>query len=235
MRQATVVVVAKGVELKLEVSEGACWGLLMQEAVESLVEALDLAAGLRMVGRGVLEDDAETLQLEFEKDLAPSGFGSEDRGVVTEQGSRKTVLSRSRMKHVDGVGSLDGDESHAGDRESGLVVQEVQNFHRTAVGQLPGSGVQLPGLVGEFGFETDERGLWSLVRLRGDESLAFENPPHRRCRRNLVDLAIEVMCDGLGSGVMPIGSQLGAKLDDQLLDLSSNLVGAGLRSPGARL
>ena len=56
------------------------------------MEALDLAAGLRVVGRGVFEDDAQTLQLEFQKNLAASGLGSEDGGVVTEEGSRKTEL-----------------------------------------------------------------------------------------------------------------------------------------------
>ena len=56
------------------------------------MEALDLAAGLRVVGRGVFEDDAQTLQLEFQKNLAASGLGGEDGGVVTEEGSRKTEL-----------------------------------------------------------------------------------------------------------------------------------------------
>ena len=63
---AVVVVVTKRVELKLELGHGACWRLLAQEALEGLVEALDLAAGLRVIGRGVFEDDAEPLQLEFE-------------------------------------------------------------------------------------------------------------------------------------------------------------------------
>jgi hypothetical protein len=43
------------------VAGGTCSRLLTQEALEGLVKALDLAAGLRMVRRGVFEDDAEAV------------------------------------------------------------------------------------------------------------------------------------------------------------------------------
>jgi len=69
------------------------------------------------------------------------------------------------MKDVDGVGCLDGDEGFAGDGESRLVVEEIQDLDRAAVGELPGSRVQLPGLVGQAGFEADEGGARSFVRL----------------------------------------------------------------------
>ena len=49
------------------------------------MEALDLAAGLGMVGRGVLALDAQELQLGLEKDLATAGVGGEDGAVVGEQ------------------------------------------------------------------------------------------------------------------------------------------------------
>jgi len=64
VRPAAVVVVAKGVELKLKLSEGISSGLLAEKAFEGLVEALDLATGLRVIGRRVLEEDAQALRLQ---------------------------------------------------------------------------------------------------------------------------------------------------------------------------
>ncbi len=87
MGSSGVVVLAKRVELKLELGDGVCRRLLVQEALDGLVEALDLAAGLRVVGRGVFEDDAQALQLKLEQDLAAPGPAGEDGGVVAEQGS----------------------------------------------------------------------------------------------------------------------------------------------------
>ena len=58
-------------------------GLLFKEALEGLVKALDLAAGLRVIGGRVLEHDAQALQLQLEDDFASlSTF--EDGGVVTQ-------------------------------------------------------------------------------------------------------------------------------------------------------
>jgi len=90
---AAVVVVAKGVELKLQLGKRARWSLLAEKALEGLVKALDLAAGLWMVGRGVFEDDAEALQLELQKNLAASRLGGEDGSVVAKQGGRKAELN----------------------------------------------------------------------------------------------------------------------------------------------
>jgi hypothetical protein len=60
--------------------------LLAEVALEGLVEALDLAAGLRVVGGGVLDLDAESLQLQLEGDLAAAGAAAEDSGVVGQEG-----------------------------------------------------------------------------------------------------------------------------------------------------
>jgi hypothetical protein len=63
------VVVVKGTEavgLELELGEGARGWLAGQEALEGLVEAFDLAAGLGVVGGGMLGEDAEGLQLGFD-------------------------------------------------------------------------------------------------------------------------------------------------------------------------
>jgi hypothetical protein len=61
-----VVVLTKGVELKLELGVGMSSRLLAKKALEGLMEALDLATGLRVVRRRVFEDNAEALQLQLE-------------------------------------------------------------------------------------------------------------------------------------------------------------------------
>ena len=59
------------------------------------------------------------------------------------------------MKDVDGVGCLDCDECFAGHGEPGFVVEEVQDLDRAGVGELPGSRVQLPGLIGQLGLKSE--------------------------------------------------------------------------------
>ena len=50
MRSLLVVVLTEAVELGLQVGQGAGGGLLAEVALEGLVEAFDLAAGLGVVG-----------------------------------------------------------------------------------------------------------------------------------------------------------------------------------------
>ena len=52
------------------------------------METLDLAAGLRVVRGGVLEDDPQPLQLGLEQDLAVAGLAAVDGTVVGEQRGR---------------------------------------------------------------------------------------------------------------------------------------------------
>src|ERR1700682_3475062 len=118
------------------------------------------------------------------------------------------------MKDVDGVGCLDSDESFAGECEPGLVVEEIQNLDRAAVEELPRSRVQLPGLIGQLGLEANEGRLRTLVRLRRDESVAFEDAPDGGERRHPVDLADEVMGDGLGPSIVTAGDELLTKPQD---------------------
>src|SRR5216683_936288 len=66
MRSFAVVVVTKHVELKLELGDGASWRLLAEKAFDGLVEALDLATGLRVVWRRVFEDDTQALELQLQ-------------------------------------------------------------------------------------------------------------------------------------------------------------------------
>ena len=56
------------------------------------MKALDLATGLRVVGRGVFESDAQALELQLQQDLAAARPASEPSGVVAEQRSWQTEL-----------------------------------------------------------------------------------------------------------------------------------------------
>jgi hypothetical protein len=48
------------------------------------------------------------------------------------------------------------------------VIEEVQDLDRAAIGQLPGRGVELPGFIGQFGLEANERRAGTFVRLGCD-------------------------------------------------------------------
>ena len=63
VRPVLVVARAEGVELKLQMGKAFCCRLAAEEALEGLVKALDLAAGLRVLGAGVTGDDAEAVEL----------------------------------------------------------------------------------------------------------------------------------------------------------------------------
>ena len=130
---------------------------------------------------------------------------------------------------------LDGDEAAGTEGDPGAVVEKVEDLDRAGVGQLPGGGVGLPGLVGQGCLEADEGRARALVRLGCDEAVFLEDAPDGRDRGQVGELVGEVVVDGLGSGVVAGRRQLAAELDDQLLNLGLDLVRAGVRSPRARL
>ena len=80
-----VVVVTKRVELKLELGDGTSWRLLAQKAFDGLVEALNLATGLRVVWRRVFEGDTQALELQLQQDLATARFAGEHGAVVAQK------------------------------------------------------------------------------------------------------------------------------------------------------
>jgi hypothetical protein len=74
VRPDSVVVAAEGVELGLQIGEGAAAGCRVSHFFSGLVEALDLAAGLRVVGPAVAEQHAAGVQGDLEgsrSDAAP--------------------------------------------------------------------------------------------------------------------------------------------------------------------
>jgi hypothetical protein len=72
-----------------------------------------------------------------------------------------------------------------------LSIEEVEDLDWRVVGKLPWRRVQLPGLVGDGGFESEEPRLRALAGLRGDEAVTCEDPPDRGDRGQFVDQAGE--------------------------------------------
>ncbi|HVR88636.1 MAG TPA: hypothetical protein VHG53_03715 [Candidatus Limnocylindria bacterium] len=70
MRPLLVVVRTEGVELELQMAERLRRRLLREVALEGLVESLDLAAALGVIGRGVLGPDAQPFELGLQQWLA---------------------------------------------------------------------------------------------------------------------------------------------------------------------
>src|SRR6516164_10174770 len=91
MGSVLVVVVTKRVELELQVSQRKRPGLFSQEALQRLMEALDFATGLRVIGGRVNAADAEAFKLGFEDDFAAPRTAAEDGRVVAQQTRREAV------------------------------------------------------------------------------------------------------------------------------------------------
>jgi hypothetical protein len=69
----------------------------------------DLAAGLGVIGGGVLGEDAEALQFGLEEHLALAGLAGEDGAIVGEQGRGETVEFAGGVEALDDVERLEGD------------------------------------------------------------------------------------------------------------------------------
>jgi len=89
VRAQGVVELDEAVDLTLENPQAPRRALAGQEDLERLVETLDLAAGLRRVGPGVLVDDAEALELGLKDGLALPRPGVVDGTIVREHRGRE--------------------------------------------------------------------------------------------------------------------------------------------------
>jgi predicted ATPase len=103
VRPEGVVVDGEGVELGLQLVEVGGAGLPGQPPLLRLVEALDLAAGLWVVGPGVAEDHAAGVEGELEGDPSAAAVAAgEDRAVVAEHPGRVAVPPLATASEVDG-------------------------------------------------------------------------------------------------------------------------------------
>jgi hypothetical protein len=107
-----VVVAAKSVQLALQLFDGGRGWLGGQPLLLGLVEPLHLAAGLRMPGPGVVEPDAEQVELELQGDPAAAArLAGEDRGIVGEHPRGDAVAAEGAAEaghHVLAGGGVPG-------------------------------------------------------------------------------------------------------------------------------
>jgi hypothetical protein len=86
MRSDLVVIADEAIELDLELLLCLDRVLLVDELLERLVEALDLSAGLGMIGTRVLRMDAQAGELHLEGTGEPvPGVRTKDQAVVGEE------------------------------------------------------------------------------------------------------------------------------------------------------
>jgi hypothetical protein len=118
VRPGGVVVVAEGVELGLQLPQGPGSGLAGEPFLEGLVEPFDLAAGLRVVGPGVPEADAASVQGDLEDHpAATAGATGEDRPVVAEHAGRISIAGSSFAETVVDVAGLEHRQGMAADAD----------------------------------------------------------------------------------------------------------------------
>src|SRR5262249_61838793 len=113
-------------------------------------------------------------------------------------------------------------------------VEQVQDLDRAAIGELPGGGVALPGLVGELSLEADEGGLGALVRLGCDVPLPLQDAPDGSGRGELREAVLEVEEDGRRARVEAGVGDLPAQLEDLCNNRGRNLFGGAFVMPCSR-
>jgi hypothetical protein len=116
----------------------------------------------------------------------------------------------------------------------GVVVDDVEDLHLGAAGQLPGRVVELPALIGPLGTEAPSASLGRLGGLGRDEAPSPQHAPDGRRRRDADQIA-QVVGDGLRAGVEAGVDQLLALGDDGVLDGCGGLVGHHPGGAGLRL
>jgi len=188
--------------------------------LEGLVESLDLAAGLGVVGPGVAERDASGGQGELEGDPPAAAWDPGEHRAVVGQHRGRIPVPGGRFQHggSDVIG-LEHRQCPAEQTEPGVVVEDVEDLHLAPAGQSPVGDVGLPAFVGLGRFEPHEAALGSFVRLRGHEPAGGQDPPDRGDRRRLPVALGQVERDGGGAGLVAAAVELLAQRDDQVLHL----------------
>jgi hypothetical protein len=115
-----------------------------------------------------------------------------------------------------------------------VIVEVIEDLDADTVRELPMGEVALPYLVGQVGFEADERAFRLLLGLRGDQPVAFEDAPDRGHRGDVGIGEPEVVRDGVWAAVVAGRVELVAQLDDGGLDVVADGMCTGLGAARAR-
>jgi hypothetical protein len=158
VRAFVVAVAGEGVELGLQPADGGGGVLAGEPFFQGLVEALDLAAGLRVVGAGAAVGDPEGGELAFQRDPAAAAVAAGEHGrVVGEHLLREAVAGHGGVQAGDDVAGFEDRPGGGASQQPGVVVGDVEDLGVAAVGQRPVGDVGLPALVGQVGLETGAR------------------------------------------------------------------------------
>ena len=178
-----VVVALEPVELALQGREVCCGWLRAEPLLLGLVESFDLALGLGVVGPGVVQSDAEQVELDLEGDAsAAAGVAGVDGSVVGEHRAGDAVATEGAPEVGQDIGAGGAGSGFATQCEAGVVVEEVVDLHPSAVGELPVGGVACQR---SFGRSASNRVLVLLGRLRG----CGVTKPRRVRTRQIVETA----------------------------------------------
>ena len=93
-----VVVAAEPVELAVQAGDGACGWLGGEPLLLGLLEAFDLAAGLGVVGAGVVEADTEAAELDLEGDAAAATLSAGEHGAVVGEHAGRGFPTAGRRR-----------------------------------------------------------------------------------------------------------------------------------------
>jgi hypothetical protein len=112
-----------------------------------LVEALDRAAGLRVIRPGILVPHAQPLELGLQHHFPAAVLGGEDAAVVGKHRRGGAVTRTGLLEdpaHVNGGGHREGDRGPA---QPAVVVDEVHDLGTPTAGERPVGHVRLPALA----------------------------------------------------------------------------------------
>src|SRR5215207_3056651 len=240
VRPGGVVVGGEPVQLALQRPDRGRRGLGREPLLLGLVEPLHLAAGLGMVGPGMIEPHAEDTEFDLQRDPALTAlFGGEHCTVVAEYLGRDSPPGKGFAEaghHIVAGGVAAGVAAQTG---PGVVVDNVQDRDLRTVGQLPVGDVGLPAFVGLLGAKRSPRRPRPSLGLGADEAATRQDPPDRRdgrYRRPAAagwGLARQVSRDGFRARVQSLLRQLLAQPNDRILSIGINRLRTGMRPPGS--
>ena len=179
-----VVDLVEPVDLALQFLERRGQGLFVEEAEEGLVEAFVLALCGRFIGFAGDGLNAESGDVGDELADSSAPGWVQCGAVVGEQSLRNAVSCDALLDHGDGAfgGFAPGDMG--GNREAGVVVDELEDHAFAAPGQHIFGAVELPARVWRRINEPPERGPRFLPRLDPGNTGIAEDPRQCRRRRN---------------------------------------------------
>jgi hypothetical protein len=124
-------------------------------------------------------------------------------------------------------------EGAAGQAQTAVVVDDVEDLDDAPVLQPDVGRIHLPALVGQVRLESDVGALRAFVWLGGDEAAAGEDPPDARHRAgcDAAVTACEVGVDRVRPRISAELAQLLAELHDLVLEGVGDSVRRMLRPP----